>query len=187
MKEDKELVKNTIKGDDESFEMIIRKYQNPIINYMGRTLRNYNLALEFTQEVFLKAYKSLHTFNPRYKFKTWLFKIASNHIIDHWRKKRIKYLSLDHPLKENEAYTPPQVESDKRPVYQELELKEIGEQIEKALDLLPSSLRELFVCRHINDLSYEEISEIKNLPVGTVKNRVFQAKEFLKSHLEEKI
>jgi RNA polymerase sigma-70 factor (ECF subfamily) len=79
------------------------------------------------------------------------------------------------------------VESNERQVYQEFELKEIGEQIEKALDLLPPPLRELFVCRHINELSYEEISEIKNLPVGTVKNRVFQAKEMLKNHLEGKI
>jgi RNA polymerase sigma-70 factor (ECF subfamily) len=92
MREDKELVKKTIRGDDRSFEMIVQKYQNPIINYIGRTLRNYNLALEFTQEVFIKAYKSLHTFNPRYKFKTWLFKIASNHVIDYWRKKRIQCL-----------------------------------------------------------------------------------------------
>ncbi|MFW6139817.1 MAG: RNA polymerase sigma factor [Acidobacteriota bacterium] len=184
MSNDKELVKNTIKGDDKSFEMIVQKYQNPIINYIGQTLRNYNLALEFTQEVFIKAYKSLDTFNPRYKFKTWLFKIASHHIIDHWRKKKIEYLSLDHPLKENELFTPPQIKSNERQTYQELELKEVGEQIEKALDLLPPKLRELFVCRHINELSYEEISEIKSLPLGTVKNRIFQAKERLKKHLE---
>jgi len=187
MSEDKELVKNTIKGDDKSFEMIVRKYQNPIINYIGHTLKNYNLALEFTQEVFIKAYKSLHTFNPRYKFKTWLYKIASNHIIDHWRKKKIECLSLDHPFKENETFTLPQIESDERPAYKELELKEMGKKIDKALDLLPPPLRELFVCRHINELSYEEISEIKNLPVGTVKNRVFQAKEMLKNYLEGKI
>jgi len=180
MSEDKVLVKKTIEGDDKSFEMIVKKYENPIINYIGQTIRNYNLALEFTQEVFLKAYKALHTFNPKYTFKTWLFKIASNHIIDHWRKKKIEYISIDHPIKENEIAP------------QQLELRELGIKIEKALDLLPPRLRELFVCRHMNDLSYQEIAEIKNLPVGTVKNRVvknrvFQAKELLRTHLEEKL
>jgi len=187
MSKDKELVKKTIKGDDKSFEMIVKKYQNPIINYIGRTLRDTNLALEFTQEVFIKAYRSLHTYSPKFKFKTWLFKIASNHVIDYWRKRKIEYLSIDHPLKQDESFSPPQIESDAKQAYQELELKELGKKIEKALDLLPPKLRELFVCRHINELSYEEISEIKDLPVGTVKNRVFQAKEQLKNHLEGKI
>ncbi len=186
MDEDKELVKKTIKGDDRSFEMIVKKYQNPIINYIGQTLRNYELALEFTQEVFIKAYKGLHTFNPRYKFKTWLYKIAQNHIIDHWRKKKIDYLSIDHPFKQDPKMTPPQIESDEMQITQKLELREMSEKIEKALDLLPPKLRELFVCRHMNELSYEEIAEIENLPIGTVKNRVFQAKEMLKNYLEGK-
>ena len=187
MSEDKVLVKKTIEGDDKSFEMIVKKYENPIINYIGQTIRNYNLALEFTQEVFLKAYKALHTFNPKYTFKTWLFKIASNHIIDHWRKKKIEYISIDHPIKENENFSPPQIESNEMVAPKQLELRELGIKIEKALDLLPPRLRELFVCRHMNDLSYQEIAEIKNLPVGTVKNRVFQAKELLRAHLEEKL
>jgi len=187
MSKDKLLVKKAVEGDDRSFEMIVRKYENPMINYIGQTLRNYNLALEFTQEVFLKAYKALHTFNPKYKFKTWLFKIASNHIIDYWRKKKIKYISMDHPLKEGETFNPPQIDSSEMPAHQRLELRELGKKIDKALDLIPSELRELFVCRHINELSYEEIAEIKNLPIGTVKNRVFQAKEQLKNLLEGKV
>ncbi|MBD3413223.1 MAG: sigma-70 family RNA polymerase sigma factor [Candidatus Aminicenantes bacterium] len=187
MNDDNELVQQTIKGDDRSFEMIVKKYQNSIINYLGQSLRNTNLALELSQEVFIKVYSSLHTFNPKYKFKTWLFKIASNHMIDHWRKKRIKTISMDHPFKKTESSAPIQISSNQIPALQKLELKELGEKIEKALDILPPKLRELFVCRHINDMSYDEIAELKELPVGTVKNRVFQAKEMLKDHLEKSI
>jgi RNA polymerase sigma-70 factor (ECF subfamily) len=184
MSEDKELVEKTIKGDDRSFEMIVQKYQNPIINYMGQSLRNTDLALEFSQEVFIKAYNSLHTFNPKYKFKTWLFKIASNHMIDYWRKKKIRTITIDHPFKKNDSLPPLQIESGQMQVQQKLEWRELVKKIENTLDLLSPHLRELFVCRHISDMSYEEIAEIKNLPVGTVKNRIYQAKEKLKKHLE---
>ena len=85
MIEDKELVERTLQGEQEAFEMIIRKYENPMLNYIGRMVGNRELALEFTQEVFIKSYASLDSYQPQYKFQSWLFKIASNFIIDYWR------------------------------------------------------------------------------------------------------
>jgi RNA polymerase sigma-70 factor (ECF subfamily) len=185
MNEDKDLVRRTLSGEREAFEMIIQKYQRPLVNYIARTVGDYEQALEFTQEVFIKSYSSLHSYQPSFKFSTWLFKIASNHIIDYWRKKKVDAISIDHPLKQDEDSFRYQVPSDEYSVGKKFELGEIKEKIETALQKIPPYLRELFVWRHVNNFSYEEMAEIKSLPVGTVKNRVYQAKEMLRKQLEE--
>ncbi len=186
MDEDIKLVKKTLKGQKKAFEMIIRKYQRPLINYIGRMVGERELALDFSQEVFIKAYSSLHTFQPQYKFSTWLYKIASNYIIDYWRKKKVQHLSLDHYQEAENECLPLQIPDDEPSIVKKFELSQIREKIEKTLSMIPTQLRELFVWRHVNGLSYEEIAEIKGLPVGTVKNRVFQAKEMIRQSLEEK-
>jgi RNA polymerase sigma-70 factor (ECF subfamily) len=186
MNEDKELVERTINGEKEAFEMIIQKYQLPLLNYIGRMVKNRELALDFTQEVFIKTYSSLHTYQPQYKFSTWLFRIASNSIIDYWRKRKIEPVSLDHQQSWNGHATPLQVPNGTLSLIKKFELSELREKIERALEKIPTQLREVFVWRHINDFSYEEMAQIKGLPIGTIKNRVFQAKELIYKLLEEK-
>jgi RNA polymerase sigma-70 factor, ECF subfamily len=183
---DKVLVKRTLRGDKKAFEMIIRNYQQSLLNYIGRMVGEREMALDFTQEVFIKAYASLRSFEPQYKFSTWLFKIASNLVIDHWRKKKIPTLSISEPLAEDSDGLTLDIPDEKPSVVRKLELAELGKRIEWALGQIPTALRELFVWRHINGLSYEEMAEIKNLPVGTVKNRVYQAKEMIRRLLETK-
>lgn len=185
MYEDKELVKRTLSGEKEAFEMIVQKYQQPLLNYIYRTLGEYELAMEFTQDVFVKTYSSLHSYQPHYKFSTWLYKIASNYIIDYWRKKKIDTLSYDQHQGKEDSMPPIQISSKDPSICQRYEVKELTDKIEEALHKIPPALRELFVWRHINDFSYDEIAEIKGLPIGTIKNRVFQAKELLRKHLEE--
>ncbi|MFP4082716.1 MAG: RNA polymerase sigma factor [Candidatus Aminicenantes bacterium] len=187
MDEDKELIQRTLKGEKEAFEMIIQKYQNPLLNYIGRMVGERELALDFTQEVFVKTYSSLHSFKPRYKFRTWLFKIASNHVIDYWRKKKISTFSFDRYGYKDQNKPSFQIPDDEPPVAKKFELSELRAKIEQALKNVPPSLRELFIWRHVNEFSYEEMAEMKDLPVGTVKNRVFQAKEMVRQLLEEKI
>jgi RNA polymerase sigma-70 factor (ECF subfamily) len=183
MHDDNALVRRTLRGDKRAFEMIITRYQQPLVNYLGRMTGERELALDFTQEVFLKVYASLPSFQPRYKFSTWLFKIASNFMIDHWRKKRVGAVSLDQPVDDgNEEYRI-QIPDDETPVTKAYELAQVRKRIEAALNRIPEGLRELFVLRHVNEFSYEEIAEIKGLPVGTVKNRVFQAKELVREML----
>lgn len=185
--EDRELVKRTLQGDKKAFEMILNKHQRPLLNYIGRMVGNRELALDFTQEVFIKTYSSLSTYQPQFKFKTWLFKIASNYIIDHWRKKRIDTFSIDQTGRRDENKPLFEIPSDERSICAQFELTELRDKIEKALDRLPPHLRELFVWRHVNEFSYEEIAEIKEIPVGTVKNRVFQSKELIRQYLEEHV
>jgi len=183
--EDKELVRRTLQGDKQAFEMILIRHQQPLVNYIGRMVGNYELALDFTQEVFIKTYSSLSTYQPRFKFRTWLFKIASNYIIDFWRKKKIDAFSIDQTRHNELDRMSFEIPSDEPPVCSRFELAELKEKVEKALEKLPPHLRELFVWRHINEFSYDEIAEIKGLPVGTVKNRVFHSKELIRQLLEE--
>lgn len=185
MNDDKELVQRTLQGEEKAFEMIIRKYQTPLSSYISRMVRNYELALDITQETFVKAYSCLGSYRQEYKFNTWLFKIASNSVIDHWRKKKIKAVSMDQPYEMGDETLPCQIASDEKSVIRTVELSELRDLIEDALDILPAGMKELFIWRHINDLSYEEMAEIKGIPVGTIKNRVFQAKEIIRKHLEE--
>jgi RNA polymerase sigma-70 factor (ECF subfamily) len=185
MFEDKDLVKRTLDGDKEAFEMIVQRYKQPLVNYIGRMVGERELALDFTQDVFIKTFASLHTYRPQHKFSTWLFKIASNLTIDYWRKKKIDAFSLDQ-VRDDADYRPNiQIPSKDLSIIAKFELTEVREKIEKAMDKIPPALRELFVWRHINEFSYEEIAEIKDLPVGTIKNKVFQAKELIRRHLEE--
>lgn len=185
MDEDKELVERTLKGEEEAFAMIIQKYQTSLFNYMGRMVGERELALDFTQEVFIRTYSSLHTFKPQYKFRTWLFRIASNFVIDYWRKKKFDTYSIDQPFGNDEKISF-QIPDDEPSITKKYELVQLKERIEQTLKKIPPTLRELFVWRHINDFSYDEMAEIKGLPVGTVKNRVFQAKELIRSLLEKK-
>ncbi len=185
MIDDAALVRRAVAGDRKAFEMIVRKYQQPLLNYMGRMVGERELALDFTQDVFVKAYSSLPSFRPEYKFTTWLFKIASNHVIDYWRRKKIAAVSLDQPVREDDDALTLQVADDGPSIDRRFELEEMRRKVEAALEDVPAGLRELFVLRHVNEFSYEEIAEIKRLPVGTVKNRVFQAKEMLKRMLWE--
>jgi len=105
-------------------------------------------------------------------------------MIDFWRKKKISAVSLDRTQDDGENSTSLQVPDAEPPVARKYELAQIKKRIKRALQRVPEDLRELFVLRHLNEFSYEEIAEIKGLPVGTVKNRVFQTKEMLRGLLE---
>ena len=184
MTDDNTLVRKALEGDRKAFEMIVIKYQQPLVNYLGRMTGERETALDFAQDVFIKAYASLGSFRPSFRFSTWLFKIASNHLIDHWRKKKVAEISLDRPFNDDACAGGLQVRDRGPSVARKYELVELRAQVEKVLGHIPAALRELFVLRHVNEFSYEEIAEIKGLPVGTVKNRVFQAKETLRRQLE---
>lgn len=184
MDEDKKTVQKVIQGDKKAFEMIIHKYQQSLLNYIQRMVGERETALDFTQDVLVKTYYSLGSYRPQYKFKTWLFKIASNYVIDYFRKKRINVFSFDQKKEQILSFSLPH---DDHPVVKKIELAELRNKIELALEKVPPELRELFVWRHINELSYQEIAEIKDLPLGTVKNKVFQAKEMIRRLLEKSL
>lgn len=176
--DDSELIAISITGSEDSFEELVKRYQRPIASYIYRMLNDYDASLDVTQEVFIKVYKSLERYSSDYKFSTWLYRIAHNAAIDHLRRRSGKEQSLE---TETEGGTYQlQLESPRPTPEQDRERKEWRTEIESVVKCLPTVYRELIILRHGKDLSYGEISEVTDLPLGTVKNRLFRAREMMR-------
>lgn len=178
---DSELVSSAITGRDDSFEEIVRRYQRPIAAYVYRMVGNYESALDLTQDVFIKVYNSLARYSSEYKFSTWIYKIAHNASIDYLRRASNREQSLM-VESDGETFERP-IHSGKLTPEQESERRERREELETIVKNLPSAYRELIVLRHSLDMSYDEIADITGLPLGTVKNRLFRAREMMRDVL----
>jgi len=139
-------------------------------------------ALDLSQEIFLKVFGALHRFNPEFRFSTWLFRIAGNAAIDHLRKRKPRTIPLETTDSDGHVSSPEYKSSDLDP-FGRLRNTERGDAIARAIADLPAEFRELIALRHFTGLSYEEIAEIKNMPLGTVKNKLFRARAVLKERL----
>ena len=181
---DGDLIVSAISGSESGFEEIVRRYQRPIIGYVYRMLSDYDAALDVTQEVFIKVYNSLEKYSSEYKFSTWLYRIAHNAAIDYMRRNSIFRQSIE---TENEDGTYQlQIESRTPSPELEHERREWRTEIDIVVKCLPTVYRELITLRHTQDLSYDEIAEVTNLPLGTVKNRLFRAREMMREILVER-
>lgn len=181
---DRELVAIAIDGFDGSFEELVRRYQRPISAYVYRMVGNYESALDLTQEIFIKVYNSLNRYRAEFKFSTWIYKIAHNAAVDHLRRTATREQSLVLGP-EGDTYDLP-LESARLSPEQESEQKERRGEIEAVVRALPANYRELIILRHSQDLSYEEIVEVTGLPLGTVKNRLFRAREMMRQQFVDK-
>ena len=181
---DGELVAKAIAGREDGFEELVRRYQRPITSYVYRMLGNYDASLDVTQEIFIKVYNSLSRYSSEYKFSTWLYKIAHNASIDHLRRNSSNPQSLEAENKDGSYEL--QIESKRLSPEQERERSEWRAEIETVVKCLPGGYRELILLRHAQDLSYDEIAEITNLPLGTVKNRLFRAREMMREMFIER-
>ena len=181
---DRDLVANAISGFEGSFEELVRRYQRPISAYVYRMVGDYESALDLTQEIFIKVYNSLHRYRSEFKFSTWIYKIAHNSAVDHLRRTATRELSLMGEC-DGEQFELP-IESNRLTPEQESERKERRVEIESVVRTLPASYRELITLRHSQDLTYEEIVEVTGLPLGTVKNRLFRAREMMRQQFMEK-
>jgi RNA polymerase sigma-70 factor (ECF subfamily) len=175
---DPELVATATTGVEASFEELVRRYQRPISAYVYRMVGDYEAALDLTQEIFIKVYGSLARYRSEFKFSTWIYKIAHNSAVDHLRRNAGRERSLSSGI-EGDQYDLP-IESGSLSPEQESERKERRLEIESVVRSLPNAYRELIVLRHSQDLTYEEIVEVTGLPLGTVKNRLFRAREMMR-------
>jgi RNA polymerase sigma-70 factor (ECF subfamily) len=178
---DGELVQSALAGRETSFEELVRRYQRPIAAYVYRMVGDYDAALDLTQEVFIKVYNSLTRYRSEFKFSTWIYKIAHNAAIDHLRRHAVRDQALTSGIDGERREV--LIESRRLTPEQESERKERRSEIESVVQLLPAAYRELIVLRHSQDLSYDEIAEVTGLPLGTVKNRLFRARESMRDHL----
>lgn len=181
---DRELVATAVEGFDGSFEELVRRYQRPISAYVYRMVGNYESALDLTQEIFIKVYNSLKRYRAEFKFSTWIYKIAHNAAVDHLRRNATREQSLTTGA-DGEQFDLP-IECSRLTPEQESERKERRGEIESVVRTLPANYRELIILRHSQDLSYEEIVEVTGLPLGTVKNRLFRAREMMRQQFVEK-
>lgn len=183
-KADIELVESALAGRESGFEELVRRYQRPIAAYVYRMVGDYDVALDLTQEVFIKVYNSLSRYRSEFKFSTWIYKIAHNAAIDHLRRHTTReqaFSSSDAGERAESA-----IESRRMSPEQESERNERCSEIEGIVQLLPHAYRELILLRHSYDLSYDEIAEVTGLPLGTVKNRLFRAREAMREQLLQK-
>ena len=181
---DGELVQTAVAGREASFEELVRRYQRPIAAYVYRMVGDYDAALDLTQEVFIKVYNSLTRYRSEFKFSTWIYKIAHNAAIDHLRRHAVREQTLTGSVDGERREVA--IESRRLTPEQESERKERRSEIESVVQLLQASYRELIVLRHSHDLSYDEIAEVTGLPLGTVKNRLFRARETMRDLLVQR-
>lgn len=185
--QDSKLIKLAKVGDSKAYDALLIKYKNSVYNIVYRMVRDKQEAEDLTQEAFIKAFNSLLSFNEEYAFSTWLYKIATNNCIDFFRKRKLQTYSLDKPIQYKNSelqqeYPDPDLNPEKTIIAQER-----SQIIREAIDSLPEKYHVAIVLRHQDEKSYEEISEILDLPLGTVKARIFRAREMLNKLLKDKL
>ena len=182
--DDQYLIKKIRKGNKSAFEELMRKYNRKIFNFVIRMVRNDEVAVELTQDFFIKIYTVIDKYNFEYKFSTWAYRICYNLVIDHIRKNQVQMESLDSDtLSQKEIVSSENYVKDDG--FRILSDEEVKTHLWKLVDRIPLKFKEVILLRYIQELKYEEIADISGLPVGTVKNRIFKAKEILKQEIEK--
>ena len=181
--DDRALVARILSGDRDRFTELVKRYEKRVVNYVYRITHRYEDAHDLTQEIFVKVFVALDRFDPKYQFSTWLFRIAQNSAIDALRKKSIAEVPISKPAGDDEPKEREFADTGVTP-YRALKNKQLAAAIDKAVVELPADYRELIQLRHFAELSYEEIATMKKLPLGTVKNKLFRARNMLKESLE---
>jgi RNA polymerase sigma-70 factor (ECF subfamily) len=181
---DAALIARCQRADVAAFNEIVARYKGKIYSYILRMTGNAEDAEDLTQEVFVKMYTSIHSFRAEASLSTWLFRIAGNLCVDAFRRKKIRptALSLDAGLGEDENEGLEVCDNELAPE-RLLHRKELAGRIEAAIASLPPKLRSAIVLHDVEGMSYEEISAVENIPLGTVKSRIFNGRVALRESL----
>ena len=167
-RDDKKLVKDCLKGSKKAFEILVDKYQKTIFNTVYHMIHDFDDAEDITQRIFIKVFENLNSFNPKYKFFSWMYRITMNESLNHINQMK----SLD-PLSEN-------LVAHERTPEEAYNGIEVNEKIQRALMHLDPDYRILIILKHFQDCSYKEIAFILNVPEKTIKSRLFTARQLLK-------
>lgn len=178
---DGQLVERTLAGDSKAFGLLVSKYQRRIQRLIGRMVRDTSLVEDIAQETFIRAYRALPDFRGEAQFYTWLYRIAVNSAkkaLAEMRRDPLVYESSQ-PINtdEDETYRPSNELSSRETPEMVLAAKEVAQVVNGALEQLPDDLKQALTLREIEGLSYEEIAGIMNCPIGTVRSRIFRARE----------
>ena len=180
---DKQLVERVRRGDKRAFDLLILKYQHKIISIVGRYLGDRNDVQDVSQETFIKAYRAIPNFRGESAFYTWLYRIAINTAKNHLVSKSRRPPNIDIDIDDGEFQDNSAVLRDNESPQASLATKQMEEVIFRAIENLPSELRVAVTLREFEGLSYEEIARIMDCPVGTVRSRIFRAREAIEQKI----
>lgn len=181
---DERLVELSLEGDEDAFGILVQRYQRRLTAFLSQLVGDMELARELSQEAFVRAWSALERFDPRYRFSTWLFRIAHNLGIDQLRRRRLQTTPLyrtDADGDEVEVVVP---DLDKDPLGH-LENRALASELRQIIEGLRPEYRELVLLRHFAGLSYQEIADFTEMPLGTVKNKLFRAHSVLRRALAD--
>jgi RNA polymerase sigma-70 factor, ECF subfamily len=184
---DQEIVALAREGREAGYRELIRRYERPVFSLILRMVRDRQLAEDLAQETFIKALNAIGSYRPEFKFSSWIFKIANNAAIDYLRRREIDTLSLDGApnatSQDDIEATALQVSDRGETPLAELEARELGGAIELAIGRLRPEYRSCILLRHVEGLAYEEIAQLLDLPLGTVKTYIHRARHELRDLL----
>jgi RNA polymerase sigma-70 factor, ECF subfamily len=185
---DQQVVEWAKDGHDPAFRELVRRYERPVFSLVYRMVRDRALAEDLTQETFIKVLNGIRSYRPEFKFSSWIFKIANNAAIDHLRRRELDTLSLDgapHAQTPEEMQaTSLQLGSGLESPLDEVAARELGSHIERAIARLRPEYRACILLRHVEGHSYEEIAQMLDLPLGTVKTYIHRGRNELRVYLE---
>lgn len=180
---DEELIARFQQGDNYAFDLLVKRYQNPLLNFVFRFLGNKTEAEDLVQETFLRLYKNKHYYKEIAKFSTWIYTIAGNLAKTELRKRRRRsFFSLSNYMSTEKEYDIP---DESRSPEKSTDSKITDRLIQNSVNKLSPKFKEVIVLRDIQGFSYEEISEVAGIPLGTVKSRVNRARLKLQEDLKE--
>lgn len=185
---DPELVTRAAAGSEAAYRELLDRYQRPVFSLAFRMVRDRELAEDLAQEAFVRVFNNIDRYDPRWKFSSWIFKITNNLAIDALRKRQPATISLDGSPHASSAEgvraTTIDLASPDANPEEELEATELGAEIERAIGTLRAEYRTAIVLRHVEGRAYEEIAEIMDVPLGTVKTYIHRARSELRTALE---
>ena len=177
------LVKRSQDGDNKSFELLIIKYQRRIFNVIFRVVRDRDAVEDLAQETFLNAFKSIKRFKGGSSFYTWIYRIAVNVSINYLSKRK-KAVFVDEGVMETEAVTDRVTNAADSPELN-MQGREFASATSKAIEKIPADIRTAIVLREYEGLSYQEIADVTDSPIGTVRSRIFRGRAMLKEMLQD--
>ena len=180
---DKQLVERVRRGDKRAFDLLILKYQHKIISIVGRYLGDQNDVQDVSQETFIKAYRAIPNFRGESAFYTWLYRIAVNTAKNHLVSKSRRPPNIDVDIDDGEFQNNSAVLRDNESPQASLATSQMEQVIFRSIENLPSELRIAVTLREFDGLSYEEIARIMDCPVGTVRSRIFRAREAIEKKI----
>lgn len=185
---DFQLVQRTVAGDHKAFELLVLKYQRRIERLIGRMVRDVDLVEDIAQETFIRAFRALHQFRGEAQFYTWLYRIAVNTakkaLMDMKRDPTVPEAAFRASDDDDETYRPGNEPISDETPDSVLAANEIAAAVNAAMEALPPELRQAVTLREIEGLSYEEIAEVMNCPIGTVRSRIFRAREAISARVK---